>query len=142
MKSVLFFATAAVALCAVPALAEDGQRFDAQAQSRAYPAGELLQNRQCFNGRDVSGANRVGANTLYIQTPRGGVYDLKLAGACGALDAAQKISVRANGGDAICVREAAEVVVQTNAGPMRCAVSDVRALSVSERTTLAQASRR
>lgn len=142
MKPVLIFATAALALAAAPALADNGQVFDFGAQSRAYPSGERLDARQCFNGKAVSGVNRAGASTLYVQSRRGGIYDLQLSGACGALDSARKISVRSNGGDAVCEHGVAEVVVQTPAGAMRCGVSQVRQLTARETAKLAAAARR
>jgi len=141
MKPALFLAFAAVAASAAPALADNGQVFDYGAQSRAYPAGEPVQNRQCFNGAAISGVSRAGG-TLYVQSSQGGIYNLRLADACTALGSAQKISVRAEGGDAVCDTGRAQVVVQTAAGPLQCAISQVRKVGPKEAARLADAGRR
>lgn len=140
MKPALLLASAAVALSAGPAFADNGQIFDAGAQLRAFPT--AAPSQQCFSGRLVSGISRAGDKTLYVQSRTGSIYRLRLPGACAALDAAQKIALRADGGDVICPGSAAVVVATTPAGAQRCAVADVRGMSPRETTALAAAARR
>lgn len=139
----LFLAVAATALSTVPALADNGQVFDHAAQLRAYSNTLPRDNaKQCFNGQFISGVNRSGSDTLYVQAPQGAIYRLKVAGDCSALDAAQKLTVRANGSDLVCPGDAAETVAWTPAGSQRCAINDVHRLTAREAAALSTASRR
>lgn len=143
MKPMLFLATAAAVLSAVPALAQNGQVFDHAAQLAAYSNTLPRDNaKQCFNGKFLSGVNRSGQNTLYVQAPKGDVYRLEMAGDCSALDAARKLTVRSNGSDIVCSGDAAETVAWTAAGSQRCEVDSVRRLSASEVSALSAAPRR
>ena len=143
MKPVLFLAIAAATLSAVPALADNGQRFDYAAQAAAYSNTMPRDNaRQCFNGQFISGVNRSGADTLYVQANKGAIYRLRLAGDCSALDAARKLTVRANGSDIVCPGEAAQTIAWTPAGSQRCEVADVHRLTAQEAIALSTAVRR
>lgn len=143
MKSALIFATGVLALTAGPALADNGQVFDANAHAQAYGSGYPSKSaRQCFNGKFIAGANRAGEKTVYVQAATGAVYRLELSSGCAALDAAQKLTVRAYGADAICAGATAEMVAQTPAGAKRCNVSEVRPVSSGELTALAPGARR
>ena len=143
MKPMLFLAVAAATLSTVPALAQSGQVFDAAAQLAAYSNTLPRDNaKQCFNGKFISGANRFGQNTLYVQAPQGDIYRLGMTGGCSALDAARKLTVRSNGSDIVCAGDAAETVAWTPAGSQRCEVDSVRRLSTSEAAALASAPRR
>ena len=143
MKPMLFLAVAAATLSTVPALAQNGQVFDAAAQLAAYSNTLPRDNaKQCFNGKFISGVNRSGQNTLYVQAPKGDIYSLRMAGDCSALDAAQKLTVRSNGSDIVCSGDAAETVAWTPAGSRRCEVDSVRRLSMSEAAALSTARRR
>jgi len=143
VKPMLFLATAVSVLSGVPALAQNGQVFDAAAQLAAYSNTLPRDNaRQCFNGKFISGANRSGQNTLYVQAPRGDIYSLRMAGDCSALDAAQKLTVRSNGSDIVCSGDQAETVAWTTAGSQRCEVDSVRRLNAREAAALSTATRR
>lgn len=139
MKTVLLFACAALALTAVPALADNGQ-IDDWSQYRISP--QPPQPRQCFSGKAVTGANRSGEKTLYVQAGRGAIFRLQLADGCAALDAAETLTVRAEGGDVVCARSRADVVAHTPAGARRCRVAEVRPLTSREVAVLAKAVRR
>jgi len=143
VKPMLFVATAAAVLSAVPALAQNGQVFDAAAQLAAY-SNTLPRDhaKQCFNGKFISGVNRSGQNTLYVQAPKGDIYSLKMAGDCSALEAARKLTVRSNGSDIVCSGDHAETVAWTSAGSQRCEVDSVRRLNAREAAALSTASRR
>ena len=139
----LFLAAAAAVLSAVPALADNGQVFDHAAQLRAYSNTMPRDNaKQCFNGQFISGVNRSGRNTLYVQSPQGAIYRLRLAETCSALDAARKLTVRSNGSDMICPGDAAETVAWTAAGSQRCEIDDVHRLTAREAGALSAAARR
>ena len=143
MKSALFAAIAVAAFVAAPAFADNGQVFDVNAHAQAYgSAYPSKASRQCFNGKFIAAANRVGEKTLYVQAATGAVYRLELSGGCAALDAAEKLTVRANGGDSICAGATAEMVAQTPAGAKRCNVSEVRPVTSGELTALATGARR
>ncbi|MBU1374522.1 MAG: hypothetical protein KKE02_01615 [Alphaproteobacteria bacterium] len=133
MKPALFLATAALTLTTVPALADNGQRFDAKAQMQAYSSADpIAPGKQCFNGRQITGVNRAGDKTIYVQARQGAIYALRLRASCAPLNAAETLTLRANGGDTICPGSAVELIAQTAAGPQRCAASDVRALTFRE----------
>ena len=143
MKSALIFASAVAVLAATPALADNGQVFDENAHAQAY--GSTLPSkyaRQCFNGKFIAGANRAGENTLYVQAATGAVYRLEISRGCAALDTAEKLTLRANGADAICAGATAEMVAQTPAGAKRCNVSEVRPVTSRDLTALASGARR
>jgi hypothetical protein len=143
MKSALFFATGVLALAAAPALADNGQVFDVNAHAQAYGSSYPSKAaRQCFNGKFIAGANRAGDKTLYVQAATGAVYRLELSGGCAALDAADKLTMRANGADAICAGATAEMVARTPAGAKRCSVSEVRPVTSGELSALATGARR
>lgn len=97
---------------------------------------------QCFNGRTVVGASRSGETTVYVQARAGGIFRLEFAEACGALHRAQKLRVRASGGDVVCADDRATVVLQTPAGPQRCKVDRVRHMNRTDVAALAAAARR
>ena len=97
--------------------------------------------KQCFNGRLVIGSNRAGDRTVYVQTKAAGVFRLDLKEACTALNAAERLTVRANGNDTICPGQAATLVLKTAAGPKRCVVGDVRHLNSTEIAELVKTSR-
>ena len=143
MKPVLFSAIAALALAAAPALADNGQVFDGAAQTQAYSSAQpVAPGQQCFNGRYITGVNRAGDKTIYVQASQGAIYQLQLKKSCASLDAAQKLTARSNGQDAICPGAAVELVAQTAAGPQRCAVAEVRPLTFRDVNALSVAARR
>ena len=142
----------ALALIAVPAMTQS----PAPGPAPAPPPPSILMNapqdgamqfrspdprKQCFNGRFVVGSNRAGDRTLYVQAKTGGIFRLTLKDACDGLNAAQRLTVRADGNDVICPGQAATVVLKTAAGPKRCAVGEVRHLSRAEVAGLAPASK-
>ncbi|PVM88114.1 hypothetical protein DDF62_15140 [Caulobacter radicis] len=142
MKSASLIALAALALGAAPAVADNGQVFDHGAQLRAYSSVLPRDNaRQCFNGAVITGANRSGDNTVYVQSTQG-IYRLRLASDCDGLNAAEKINVRSSGSDIICPGEIADVIAKTAAGPRHCRVAEVRRLTSAEISALSAASRR
>lgn len=142
MKRLLFLASVTLALTAAPALADNGQVFDYGAQSRAYPMSERLDQKRCFDGQRIRGANIADGKTLYVQSRHGAVYSLQLAGNCAALNDAQKIKLSSAGSDLICARSSAEMTVQTAAGAKQCAIADVRTLTSREVSALSAAARR
>jgi len=140
MKQLLVIVSAALALGALPAAADNGQVFDGAAQNRAFgPSLALDAPRQCFNGKAISGVSRLGARTLYVQSDRGAIYNLRLANRCDALDGAEALVVKAGQHDVVCTSGSAEVVVRTAAGSRRCAVADVSAVTRREVATLSAA---
>ena len=142
MKPVLFLVAATAVLSAVPAVAQNGQAFDWGAQTRAYSttmSGDQV--GQCFNGRFISGVNRSGQTTLYVQQHPGTIY-LRMADSCSALDEAQKLTVRSNGGNVVCSGDTAEAVAWTTAGSRRCKIDSVQLLNAREAAALASAARR
>lgn len=141
MRITALSGAALAAVLAAPAAADNGQVFDAQAQREAYASGGPSL-AQCFNGTSVAAANRAGARTLFVQPARGGVYTAQLAGDCEALDLAEKIAVRSAGGDVVCPRRPAELLVQTPAGQRQCGLTKLRKLSPRELSALASAPRR
>ena len=142
MKPALFVAIAAVAFSTAPAFADNGQVFDHAAQLRAYSNVTPRDNaKQCFNGSFISGVNRSGDKTLYVQSTQG-IYRLRLVDDCAALDAAEKVSVRSNGSDLVCPGDSAEAIARTAAGAKHCRVANVHRLTSGEVTTLSAANRR
>jgi hypothetical protein len=143
MKVAFFMFGAALALSSAPAVADDGQVFDHAAQSRAYANTLPRDNaKQCFNGKFITGVNRSGANTLYLQAVQGTIYRVKLADDCDALNAAEGLTVRSNGSDVVCPGDSAEMIAHTAAGSKSCRVSDLRRLSSGEVTALATSAKR
>jgi hypothetical protein len=143
MKPALFVASAMLALSSAPAMADNGQVFDHAAQLRAY-SNETPRDsaRQCFNGAVITGVNRTGDQTLYVQTSRGGIYQVRLAEGCAALNVATKINLRSGGSDVVCPGDSAEMLARTATGPQSCHVSSVRRLTSGEVSALSTAARR
>ncbi|KQV58890.1 MULTISPECIES: DUF6491 family protein [unclassified Caulobacter] len=144
MKPVLIVLGAALALSSAPVMAQEGQRFDFAAQDQAYsndrPGDKAM---RCFDGRFITGANRSGDKTLYVQTNVGGIYRLRMTKDCDGLNDAQKISVRAHdGSDLICSGDSAEMVARTAAGARHCPIADVRRLNPGGVSALATATKR
>lgn len=143
MKPALFVAIAAAALSTAPAFADNGQVFDHAAQLRAYSNVTPRDNaKQCFNGKFISGVNRSGDRTLYVQSPQGGIYRLQLTEDCAALNDAEKLTVRADGSDMVCPGGGAEAIARTAAGARHCRVADVHRLTAREATALTVSARR
>lgn len=142
MKLALLLAVAAAASAAVPAMADTGQIFDWRAQQAAFSTAGPSNEKQCFNGKYISGANRAGLATLYVQPSTGGVYKVRLLGDCDAVNAAQKITLRSGGSDAVCDRQPAEVVMRTPTGAKSCHASEVRRLTSREVAALAKLAER
>lgn len=144
MKTVLLIVGAAVALSSAPAVAQNGQQvFDWQAQAAAYPDGgpDPMRVRQCFNGKVITGINRAGAQTLYVQPAYGGVYRMRLEGDCAGLNAATKVSMNTDGADLVCPGERAQLVAQTAAGAKQCRVAGLKRLTGAELASLAASAR-
>lgn len=145
MKSVLIIAGAVVALSSVAAMAgqNSDQLPDQGAKDRAFFAQRPNDNsRQCFNGQFIAGVNRAGDKTLYIQSPQGQIYQMRLAEGCDGLNAAEKISFRAHGSDVICPGDSAELVVRTATAAKHCQVTRVQRLTSGDVEALATAARR
>ena len=145
MKAVFAVAGLALALVSVSvsASADEGQRFDWAAQQARYTNDRTAPQvaKQCFNGQMIAGANRAGASTLYVQSADGGaIYQMRLAGDCSDLNAAQKISLRADGSDVVCPGDRAELTARTAAGSRLCRVADVRRVTAREGAALSKAS--
>lgn len=150
MKAVLLIgAMSAMALIAVPASADNqaappqANVFDWRAQAEAFPNGGSPPNiaKQCFNGKSIAGVNRSGAQTLYVQSQQGGIYQMRLTNDCEGLNGAEKLSVRANGVDLVCPGDNAELVARIASASKHCRVTDVRRLTAKEVSTLASAAR-
>ena len=125
-------ATAAMASAAAPAMADNGQLFDWNAQLQAFSTAGFSNSRQCFNGKFISGSNRSGPRTLYVQPGTGGVYKVQLGDNCDGLNAAEKLTLRSEGSNAVCDSHHAQVIVQTTNGAKRCYASEVRKLTSRE----------
>lgn len=136
MKPALFFAAAALLSVTTPAVADNGQRFDEGAQLRAYGPGPWRPEAQCFRGTSIAGVTRASDRTVYVQSKAGAIYRLELAGDCGALDQARKVTVRGDGGFAVCPGTAANLVAQTPTGAKQCRVAEVRRLGPSDLAAL------
>jgi len=142
MKAVFAIAGAALALVSASAFADEGQRFDWEAQRTRYTNDRTSPQvaNQCFNGQMIAGANRAGASTLYVQSADGGgVYQMRLTGDCSGLNAAQKISLRSDGSDVVCPGDRAELTARTAAGSQQCRVADVRRVTAREGASLSKA---
>ena len=155
MRALLYLA-GLLALAATPAIAQTAPRSPAE-PAVPPPASSYMGNgpdrsnsrfyledtrRQCFNGRFIVGSNRQGDRTVYVQTKRGGVYQLELARACHALDITLRLTVKADSDDVVCEGQRATIMLNTPNGPKRCAVTDVRRLSAKEMALLATAAQR
>lgn len=152
MKAV--FAIAVAALISMPATAgsqtqpnssnqssQYNERHDPQVDGGAYDGESSNVNKQCFNGKSIAGVNRSGAQTVYIQANRGGIYQMRLVKDCESLNGAEKLSVRASGSDLVCPGDNAELVTRVGSVEKRCRVADVRRLSTKEVSVLASATR-
>ena len=152
MKPVLFFAAVVAALATAPALAQapapapapppQANYLDLNGLAFTSPPRAVDRELQCFNGKYIVGANRSGEGVVYVQSRSGAIWRLHVAGRCEALDAAQKISLRAGGDDTICENDRAELVAHVQGAAGRCKIDDVRRLSGQEIATLATAPRR
>jgi hypothetical protein len=142
MKSLVFFAAAALALVAAPVSADNGNVFDWKAHQQAYGFSWRASAPQCFNGNAIAGVSRSGEKTVYIQPKTGGIYQVALSSSCDALNAAQDLSMRAYGSDAVCVGGEAEMIARTPIGELRCHADEVRRLTPREISRLAAEARR
>lgn len=140
MKTVLLIVGAGLVLASAPAVADDRQVFDWNAQRAAYDSA-LPPNvaNQCFNGKAIAGINRAGAQTLYVQPKHGGVYQMRLAEDCDGLNAARQVSLRADGSDLVCPGERAQLVARTASGAKQCRVADLKRLTRAEMAALSSA---
>lgn len=149
MKPVLFF-TAALLLAVGPALAQEApapapappppptDRGNAPQIDTHFRIDQTV--KACFSVGPVSGANRAGAKTVYVQNRKGGVFRLDLADPCDALDSARAISVQSRGFQ-VCEGEQATLLVKTEAGAKRCAIREVIRPTKAEITKMASAQR-
>lgn len=152
MKRTLFLAVvASLALTGAPASTQTtappvdtmGTPYQGEASGRNSPyRGPDFSPapNQCFNGRNVVGANRFGPKTVVVQTGRGAIYKLQLADGCEALNAAEKIAVRGQG-YSVCSGSEAVLISHTSTGAKRCQVKDVRRLTTTEMAPLAATAR-
>ena len=141
MKLNLIAAAALLTLVAVPALADNGQimRNPQANYGSDYRTGQRAGAGQCFNGKMVTGVNRSGETTLFVQTRTGAIYELAVPKGCPDLDSARKVTLSADGGSTVCAGQDAEMIANTAAGSRRCYVSSVRQLPAAEVGALAQA---
>lgn len=154
MKTLLIVAAAAaVALTALPAATQDAPAPPPVADSGTPPnvlsfsnspyrlADSYTHPGRCFDGKTLTGVNRAGDRILYVQARTGEVYSMALADGCDALNAAEKLTVKA-GGRLVCEGDRAVVAVTTPAGARQCRAGDVRRLTRTEVATLAATARR
>ena len=162
MKAVMLIgAVAAAVLISVPAAADNqnqgdqgnqgqqGAQYGPSYQNQAPQYSDMAahgwpsQNaaKQCFNGKGIAGVNRSGAQTLYLQSNQGGIYQMRLTGECDGLNNAEKLRVRANGSDVICPGDNAELIARISTTAKHCRVADVRRLTAKEVSVLASAAR-
>jgi hypothetical protein len=125
------FPAAALALCAGAltaspvAIAPDAALAVAGPQSR--PA------RDCFFARSVNGFRPVGRDAVDVTISRNRRYRLTLVGYCPDVDWSLGIALRTRAGSSfICAGLDAEILVPSQTGPQRCAVTEVRRLSPQE----------
>ncbi|RAK57012.1 DUF6491 family protein [Phenylobacterium deserti] len=140
MKTLVLSAAIAM-MASAPSFAASPQVFDWGAHARAYlsPGPSPQASKQCFNGKFIQGANRSGANTIYVQPQHGGIFAMQLEGSCEALNSAEKLTIRSAGGDVVCVDRLADVVAHTPAGAKRCRATGVRRLTSPEIASLSTA---
>lgn len=154
MKTLLIAAAAAtLALTALPAATQDAPAPPPVADSGTPPnvlsfsnspyrlADSYTHPGRCFDGKTLTGVNRAGDRILYVQARTGEVYSMGLADGCDALNAAEKLTVKA-GGRVVCEGDRAVVAVTTPAGDRQCRAGDVRRLTRTEVATLAATARR
>lgn len=154
MKTLLIAAaTATLALTALPAATQDAPAPPPVADSGTPPNVLSFSNSphrladasthpgRCFDGKTLAGVNRAGDRTLYVQARTGEVYSMALGDGCAALNAAEKLTVKA-GGRLVCEGDRAVVAVTTPAGAKQCRAGDVRRLTRTEVATLAATARR
>lgn len=156
MKSTLFIFAAAVAL-ASPALAQQASRDPGN--TGAIPANPYSNYReptfgrtfmrdpsaddiQCFNGKFLSGANRIGDKVLLLQSKNSNVFRATLNEPCPALDAAKKLRVRSEGSYRVCNAGRAVLTATTATGTKSCLIRQVRVLNDREIASLSTSRRR
>jgi hypothetical protein len=149
MKSALFAIGAVLVLGAAPAVAQQAQQsqpapfFDSGAHWDTYSSNQPRENaKRCLDGRFITGVNRSGDHTVYVQGIKGGIYRLKMAEGCDALNDARKISLRSGGSDLVCSGDGAEMTAKTSAGARHCRVTEVQRLTSKQVSTLSTAPRR
>lgn len=147
MKSTLLILVGALAVMSSAGAAQPGPpENNGAVVPNPYNSFELRpdeQLRQCFNGKALTGVNRAGDSVVYAQSRTGRVYRMDLATeGCPALATAEKLSVRAQGGDVICAGDRAELVVRTATGIRRCDIAEVSGLSREDVLALANTPRR
>ncbi|MBL8555246.1 MAG: hypothetical protein JNL41_13270 [Phenylobacterium sp.] len=157
MRAASFFAAALVLAVSAPAFSQDGAPAPAPPSSMGTPSNFLSYNdiattnlpgfetrrQMCFNGRAVTGANRVGDRVVYVQSRGSGIFRLEMSEGCGALKAAEKLSVRSAIGQEVCAGGApATLVLKTAAGSKTCRIEQVRRLTATELAALTSAAAR
>jgi hypothetical protein len=155
MTAVRFVLIAALAAAATTALAQPAQAPPMRSGPAPYDTGMVAPNpfylsnemlgvrdKACFDGKFLSGANRIGDKVVLLQSARSDVFRVELKQPCPAIEAARKLRVRSEGSDRVCDGGRAQIVATTPAGVQRCSVDEVRALTDREVATLSAAPRR
>lgn len=99
---------------------------------RPDPAAQA--NRECFWGSQVTGFSDAGPDRAILNIGQKESWELTLAPGCPDVDWAQRIGIRARGGDRICSGRPADLFVPNAGGSSmrRCLVQNVRKLSPDE----------
>ncbi len=99
-------------------------------------ASKKIDQTQCFRPRQMVNWMSDDDRNIYLKLNNGAVFQVALANDCPGLTTYRLLSFDPDFGDKMCNDRSGAVVSRSGAGPLRCPVKSVRALSAQEAQAL------
>jgi hypothetical protein len=107
---------------------------------QASPA-DAKPKRQCFRTERIQKWATDKDRLIYVRLNTGAVFEVTLANKCPGLGMYQTIAFDTDFGSEICQGQHATIITRSGAGPLRCPVGSIRALTAEEAAALPNAQR-
>jgi hypothetical protein len=108
---------------------------------QASPADDAKAKRQCFRTERIQKWATDKDRLVYVRLNTGAVFEVTVANKCPGLGLYQTIAFDTDFSSEICDGQHATIVTRSGAGPLRCPVGSIRALTAAEAAALPDAQR-
>jgi hypothetical protein len=99
-------------------------------------AADAKSKRQCFRTERIQKWATDKDRLVYVRLNTGAVFEVTVANKCPGLGMYQTIAFATDFSSQICEGQHATIITRTGAGPLRCPVGSIRALTAEEAAAL------
>jgi hypothetical protein len=108
---------------------------------QASAAGDAKPKGQCFRSERIANWATDKDRLIYVKLNTGAVFQVTLANNCPGLGQYQTIAFDTDFSTEVCEGRHATIITRSGAGPLRCPVGSIRALTADEARALPDAQR-